>query len=502
MKYLAAIDVGTTGSKAIIIDLKGQVLGKGYQEYPVLYPEPLWVEQRASELLDGAFFACRQAVKASGVDGKDIVSVSFSAQRATFGLLNAQNEVIHDRLYVWQDNRADEIMPVIKGRIDPYELYKIQGQPITPTFALEKLVWLKHHQPEMLQQAETFALVVDLVAYAFGAELVTERADAGCSSMLDLHTGAWSSRILDAYDIPKKLFTKVVSAGEVIGHVSPEASVLSGLAAGTLIVAGSGDNQCGALGAGVVKAGQASMSLGTSGVLVVGNKEPLLNEDMGLMVAHALAPDLYELEAIQLGAASSYRWLRDTLCLEEVKEGVIAKSDPFVLMEKSVVKSPVGSNGLIFSPYLMGSGYPHWNVQAEGSFVGITFSTTREDMIRSVMEGITFESKDMYETLKARGITIDIITIIGGATKSPTWCQILADMFDTPVRRLKNEDATLVGAAILAGVGAGVFSTMQEGVDALVAYDVTLKPMKEHVRTYNTMYAQFQKIYQGLNGNP
>ncbi len=498
-KYIAAIDVGTTGSKAIIIDLQGKVLGKGYQEYPVLYPEPLWVEQRASELLDGAFFACRQAVEASGVDAKEIVSVSFSAQRATFGLLDANNHVIQDTLYVWQDNRANEMIPAIKEQMDPYELYKIQGQPITPTFALEKLVWLKKYKPELLQQAETFALVVDLAAYAFGAELVTERADAGCSSMLDLHTGTWSNRILEAYDIPKKLFTKVVSAGDVIGQVSPKAAELSGLAVHTLIVAGSGDNQCGALGAGVVAEGQASMSLGTSGVLVVGNKEPLLTEDMGLMVAHALAPDLYELEAIQLGAASSYRWLRDTLCLAEVKEGLTTQVDPFVLMEKSVVQSPVGSGGLIFSPYLMGSGYPYWNVAAKGSFVGITFSTTREDMIRSAMEGITFESKDMYETLQRRGIAIDIITIIGGATKSPTWCQILADMFNTPVRRLKNEDATLVGAAILAGVGAGVFATMQEGVDALVEYDITLQPVADHVKIYQTMYTQFQEIYQGLH---
>jgi len=391
-------------------------------------------------------------------------------------------------------------MENITDKIEPYELYKIQGQPVTPTFSLEKIMWLKQHKNEVLEQAKKFFLVVDLAAYAFGTkEIVAEQANACCSSMLDLKEGTWSKRILETFDIDEKLLPKIVKAGDAIGGVSREASEKSGLAEGTLIVAGSGDNQCGALGAGVVKQGQASMSLGTSGVLVVGSNEPVLPEDMGLMVANALAPKLYELEAIQLGAASSYRWIRDTLCEAEVEKGKQTEKDPFVLMEEHVKNSPAGSNGLVFSPYLMGAGYPHWNVDCKGSFVGITFATTRADMIRSVMEGITLESKDMYETLSKRGINIDILTIIGGATKSPVWCQMIADMFKVKVRRLKNEDATLTGAAILAGVGSGEYANIEEGVNRLVKYDNEIEPQEENMIIYDEKYEVFKNIYNGLN---
>lgn len=473
--------------------MEGHILGSGYKEYPCTYPNPNWVEQKASDLMDGAFTACSEAIKASGIDPKNIKAISFSAQRATFGLMDNSNNIINDCLYVWQDNRAVDIMDDLKEKMDPVSLYNIGGQPVTPTFSLEKILWLKKHETELLEEAKTMVMIPGFAAFAFGAdEVVADQANACCSSLLDIHTGEWSQEIIKAYGLDEKLFPRVVTPGTVIGKVSKEAGAKSGLVAGTLIVSGSGDNQCGALGAGVTKAGEASMSLGTSGVLVVGTEKPLLKDDMALMVAGALVEDLYEAEAIQLGAASSYRWLRDTLCHNEVVRGKELNQDPFVLMEDHVNKSQPGSNGLIFRPYLSGAGYPSWNPDYAGSFHGIRFNTNRSDMVRAVMEGITLESKDMYEALIDSGVNIDVLTIIGGATKSPAWRQMIADMFKTKVRTLENPDATLLGAVILAGYGAGLYESPTQGVKRVVRYSEEIRPNTETAKVYDELYAKFK----------
>lgn len=490
---LVGIDVGTTGSKAIVTDSEGHILGSGYKEYTCTYPNPNWVEQKASDLMTGAFTACSEAIKASGVTPSDIKAISFSAQRATFGLMDNSNNIINDCLYVWQDNRAASIMGELQEKMDPVKLYNIGGQPVTPTFTLEKLLWIQKYQPELLEKTKTLIMIPGLAAYAFGAdELTADQANACCSSLLDIHTGTWSTEIITTYGLDKNIFPEVVKPGTVIGKVSAKAAKASGLSEGTLIVSGSGDNQCGALGAGVTKEGEASMSLGTSGVLVVGTEKPLLKDDMALMVANALVENLYEAEAIQLGAASSYRWLRDTLCQSEVTRGQAINQDPFTLMEEHVVKSPPGANGTVFLPYLSGAGYPTWESSFAGSFHGIRFNTTRSDMVRSVMEGITLESKDMYESLKDSGVKIDVLTIIGGATKSPTWRQMIADMFKTNVRTLQNPDATLLGAVILAGYGAGTYHSLSEGVERIVRFSEIIEPCSNRSAIYDQVYQNFK----------
>ena len=216
------------------------------------------------------------------------------------------------------------------------------------------------------------------------------------------------------------------------------------------------------------------------------------------MVPSSGALGTYELEGIQLGAASSYRWARDVLCQTEKAMGEDVGVDPFILMDHHIQKSSVGANGLIFMPYLTGSGYPYWNPQAKGCFLGLGFENTRSDMVRAVMEGVTLESKDMYEKMKATGVTMNRLSITGGATKSEAWRQIIADMFGIEINVLKVPDATIVGAAILGGVGAGVFNDAQEGVEKLVNFVDTIHPIEENVKTYNDIYEVYSKTYESL----
>lgn len=496
-KYLLGLDVGTTGVKAMVVGTDGEIISSGYREYPCVYPNANWVEQSASKVVQSTFEACKEAVSKCSYP---IEAVSISAQRATFAFVDENNNAIEDRFYVWQDNRAQSVMDEINSKIEPFHMYSIQGQPITPTFSLEKIIWVMKNDRDIYEKAKKIVMVPDYILFNLGVkEFLCEVSNAGCSSMVDIKKNKWSDEILDIFQIDKNKLPKLIEPGVMIGKVSSEAAKLTGLKEGTIICSGSGDNQCGALGAGVVKDGQASMSLGTSGVLVVGSKKPVLLEDMGLMVGRALAPDLYELEGIQLGAASSYKWMRDVFCKNEIVFGEEINKDPYDLMENHINNSPLGSGGVIFMPYLVGSGYPNWDMLAKGLFTGITFNTTKSHMVRAVMEGITLESKDMYEKLKESEIEINQLSIIGGATKSKAWRQMIADMFNVEVKTLKTSHSTIIGACILAGVGIGLFEDTNEGVNEMVKYEDKVTPIKENVEKYNDIYKKYKKIYKAMS---
>jgi len=501
-KYIVAIDVGTTGTKAMVLNEKGDVLGAGYGEYGCNYPNPDWVEQDADFLTHETFKACKAAVEKANVPAKDIACVSFSTQRATFGFADENGKMLNNRYYGWQDNRAASVIGEMCSKISADELYSISGMPVTPTFSVEKIYWVMKNDPETYRKAKHIVMMPDYVMKTFGAdEFVTEVTNACCSGMVDVFKLEWSDRIIDALGIDKKKLPKLVKPSTKVGTVSPEASKLSGLPVGTPIITGTGDQQCAALGAGVIEDGFASLTLGTAGLLVVGSKTLNLKTSPGLMAPSSGAVGLFELEGIQLGAASSYRWIRDVMAELEINQGKAQNVDPYVLMEELINKSAPGANGIVFLPYLIGAGYPSWNPETKGVFAGIKFSNTKADMLRAVMEGITLEAKDMYEAMKTSDVKIRSLTITGGATKSPAWRQIIADMFDAEIKILKVPDATIIGAGILGAVGAGLYTTPKEAVEHMVHVTSTLKPIAANVKRYNDVYQVYRALYTSLIGD-
>ena len=501
--YLVGIDVGTTGAKAMVMDTEGNVISSGYREYPCIYPKQDWVEQDAGMLIQQTFGACKDAIESGKIDNSRIAGVGFSVQRATFLFTDNNNEVIGKNFYGWQDNRAGSEIEYITSKIPADELYKIAGMPVTPTFSLEKIVWVMRNEPEVYAKVNKILLTSDYVMWRFGTEdFYCERTNACCSGMLDVNTLSWSDKILDTFGIEEAKLAKLVDPGTVIGSVSSEAAALTGLKEGTPLVTGTGDQQCAAVGAGVSEPGFASLTLGTAGLLVVGTEKAMLEDKSGFMMAPSSGIlGMYEVEGIQLGAASSYRWIRDNIADLEKGEAEKQGKDPYVLMEDHVNKSAPGSNGVMFMPFLTGSGYPYWNFEAKGSFMGLKFSNTKSDMIRSVMEGITLESKDMYEKMKKNNIEIKSLAITGGATKSPAWRQMIADMFNVEVKQLKVEDATIVGAAILAGVGVKKFSDARDGVSKMVNYIDTIKPDSENAAKYQKVYEVYTSAYEAMNSS-
>ena len=500
-EYLVGIDVGTTGTKAMVMDTEGNVLSSGYREYPCIYPKQDWVEQDAEMLIQQTFGACKDAIENGKIDNSRIAGVGFSVQRATFLLTDENNEVLGGNFYGWQDNRSASELEYISSKIPANELYQTAGMPVTPTFSLEKIVWVMRNDPERYSKVSKILLTSDYVMWRFGTDdFYCERTNACCSGMLDVKTLTWSDRIIDTFGIAKDKLGKLVDPGTVVGSVSKEAALLSGLKEGTPLVTGTGDQQCAAVGAGVSQPGFASLTLGTAGLLVVGTDEPMLEDKSGfMMVPSSGIMGMYEVEGIQLGAASSYRWCRDTIADLEKKQGEEEGKDPYVIMENHINSSAPGSNGVMFMPFLIGSGYPYWNPEAKGSFMGIKFSNTKSDIVRSVMEGITLESKDMYEKMKENNIEIKSLAITGGATKSAAWRQMIADMFNVEVKQLKIEDATIVGAAILAGVGVNKFSDAREGVSRMVKYVDVIKPDQEAAAAYQKVYEVYTAAYEAMN---
>lgn len=499
--YLMAIDIGTTGANAMLFDACGKAYGSAYREYPSLYPEEHHVEQEAGLLVEAAFDVCRRALTEAGVAPKDVLAVSLSSQRATFGLLDADGEMIGGRFYGWQDNRAHTVIPEIASKIAADELYRITGMPLTPTFSLEKLVWIKKHQPERYAKTDKVVFPADYVLRQFGAAAgQTEVTCACCSGLIDVRTLDWSDRVLGALELDRGKFSALVRPGTVVGKVSRAAALRCGLSEGTLLVCGTGDQQAAALGAGVIEHGRASLTLGTAGLLVVGTRQLELAKSPGLMALSSGRIGLYELEGIQLGAASCYRWIRDTLFHKELSaaQGAPAEGNLYERMERLLGQSRPGANGIVFLPYLSGAGYPHWDPQASGTFAGLRFSHAPADLMRAVIEGVVLESLDMVQHMKAAGVTISSLAVTGGATESPVWRQTIADVFGMEIHPLQVPNATLVGAAIFAGVGAGVFSDVADGVAKTVRYAEPVRPIPENGEVYQKRYETYKHLRAAL----
>ncbi|MDR2171517.1 MAG: hypothetical protein LBP59_15350 [Planctomycetaceae bacterium] len=499
--YLMGLDVGTTGVNAMIFDVAGNSLGGAYCEYASIYPAEHWVEQDAELVLSSVFSVCREALRDSGIDAELICAVSIASHRASFGLLDSDGKLLNNRFIIWQDNRGVSELGFIESKIPASELYELTGMPLTPTYTLSKLIWYQNHQPEYWSLVNRVVFPADYILYKFGGELRTEVTNACCSGMMDIRSLDWSDRVFDSFGFSRSLFSSFVVPGTVVGKVGAEAAKLSGLREGVLLVAATGDQQCAAIGAGVIEANRASLTLGTAGLLVVGTRKVELDKSPGLMAPSSGLIGLYELEGIQLGAASCYRWIRDIVATPEKEESQRSGVSAFVLMENLLKQSKPGSHGLLFLPFLSGAGYPQWDAMAQGTFAGLRFVHTRADMIRAVLEGVTIESFDMYQGMKRANVEIDSLAVTGGATASPIWKQTIADVFGIEIKPLKVPNATLVATAIFAGTGAGIYKDLKEGVTKTVKYENPIKPIPENTKLFRKIYETYKNLINSLQQN-
>ena len=411
--------------------------------------------------------------------------------------MDAEDNIIGGNFYSWQDNRAISVLSEIETKIDAEKLYQSTGMPLTPTYSLEKLYWIKKHQPERYERTAKIVFPADYVMYKFGADaLQTEVTCACCSGMINAHTLEWDKDVLRALDLDLSKLSSLVNPGTVVGKISREAAERSGLAEGTLLVTGTGDQQSAAIGGGVIDQGRASLTHGTAGLLVAGTRNLELAKSRGLMATLSGKLGLYELEGIQLGAASCYRWIRNTFYSDQVWEEMMPSKETnlYKKMDELAMSSKPGSHGVVFLPFLSGAGYPHWDPMAGGMFAGLRFSHLPADMMRAVIEGVALESFDMYQKMKEANVEIESMAVTGGAMVSPLWRQTIADIFEMEIHPLKVPNATLVGASIFAGIGAGIFKDVTEGVMEMVHFAEPVQPIAENSEVYRKRYETYKHL--------
>lgn len=495
-KYLAGVDVGTTGTKALIFDLEGNALGSGYIEYSCSYPKPAWVEQDPKMLIESVFQTLSQSVAASGVDPAEIAGISVSAQRCSPVFINKYDEPI--KMISWQDNRAVEETELIAKTIGVERYYQITGMPLCTTWMLPKMLWIRKNEPDIWMVTKRVVQVHDLILKALGADdFYSDIPEAALFGLWDVDNLVWSQEILDALNLDSAILPLMKPSGIQIGTLSESAAKKCSLAAGTPICTGLGDQNAATVGAGVVEAGRISVSLGTGGIAIAYCDKPVRDSNGKAMVVNHAA-GAWEYEGLQNGAAGVFRWFRD-----EIAEGlkpIAAQQDKdiYVLLNEMIEQVPAGAKGLLVMPYFAAAAAPRWETSARGTILGLTFAHDKACLARAFMEGIVFEQKDIMTSIKSMGIELTEVRILGGATKSDVWNQIQADMYDMPVETLKITDSAVLGAAMAAGVGVGIFNGFKHASDILVKPDKRYLPIKENVEVYNSLFRIYCKAFDAL----
>lgn len=496
--YLCGIDNGTTGTKAMVFDLAGKVIGEDYREYVCEFPKPGWVDQDGEMLFSSSCAALKSAIAKSGVNPKDIASMGLSTQRCTMVPVDKNCRPVRMAIS-WQDGRSTAECDWIRENIGAEKYYEITGLPIATVWAYPTILWIRNNEPEVYEKTAKFLLTQEFILHRLGAEGYPEDwSNGSLQGLMEIDTFKWSKEIIDASGLSLDQLPELVPSAKMVGRVSKEAAELTGMAEGTPLVTGGGDQQCAGIGAGVIAEGLCEVTLGTAGVSLCFMNKPLKDPTMRMPCSAHAYPGKWECEGLQNAAGASYRWFRDTLARVEVATGAKTGVDPYELINQQVAKTPVGSKGLVYVPYLAGASAPNWDSYAKGSFVGLTLAHDYGCMARAVMEGISLETREILESFEALGLELKEVRITGGGTKSDLWNQMQADIYGKPVSKLGVGEATVLGAALLGGVGAGVFGSIEEGVEKMVTIESQYEPNAKNHAVYNELYEIYRNIYASL----
>ncbi len=497
MGYVIGLDIGTSGAKALLINEKGDIVYKAFREYPLYTPYPLWTEQDPLDWWDATVSILSEIVEKSLVDPQDIKAIGLSGQMHSAVLLDKDYNVIRPAI-LWSDQRTEKECRHVMDLLGQEKVMELISNPVLPGFTLGKILWVKNNEPENYEKIFKVLLPKDYIRFKMTGELFMEITDAAGTAYFSVREGRWSSELLEALGIPVELFPRICKSFEVCGKTTKELESLTGIKKGTKVVGGGADNACGAIGAGIVKEGRMLSSIGTSGVILT----PIFihkYDPLGRIHTFNHAIDnMWYLMGVELSAGMSLRWYRETNGIIETALSPFLKRDPYELLSDEASHSPIGSNGVIFLPYLSGERTPHKDPFARGVFFGISISTKREDMIRAIMEGVTFGLMDSVRIMEDLGAKIEEVRAIGGGAKSVLWREIQADVFGREVSIMEKDEGPAYGAAILATIGAGMFGSVQEAVEELVKVREVVIPNRENTERYRDFYNLYIELYPAL----
>jgi xylulokinase len=483
MEYVVGIDLGTSSVKVLLVDQNGKVKHSVSKDYPLIQRQPGYSEQDPEEWVQKTILALKQLVEESNVHPDDIEAISYSGQMHGLVLLDEHGNVIRNAI-LWNDTRTTPQCKKIDQQLGG-KLLEITKNPALEGFTLPKLLWVKEHEPENLSKASVFLLPKDYLRFRMTGQLNMDYSDAAGTLILDILNKSWSTDILRTLEIPISICPPLVETEDYVGNLLPEVAEKTGLLPSTKVFAGGADNACGAIGAGILSEGKALCSIGTSGVFLSYENDKNRNFGGKVHFFNHGKKDAYYTMGVTLAAGYSLNWFKETFAANE--------SFSHLLEEASL--SPIGANGLIFTPYLVGERTPYADAKIRGTFTGIDGSHQKRDFVRAVIEGIVFSINESVEIFRNYGKTIDTVVSIGGGAKSDLWLQIQADVFNAKVVKLQNEQGPGMGAAMIAAAGLGWFSSLEECAEAFISTAKIYEPNPENVKRYKAFYQVYKDVY-------
>jgi xylulokinase len=498
MAFFVGIDVGTSGSRAVIMDGDGRILAAGSGEHTVQTPRPGYSEQDPPQWWQATIAAVRAAMAKSGVAAGEVAAIGFSGQMHGLVCLDAAGGVLRPAI-IWNDQRTGEQCEFITEQAGgPQKLIELCGNVAMVSFTLTKLLWVKKYEPEIYRRLAHLLLPKDYVRYRMTGLFAGDISDMSGTMMLDQRKRNWSDEMLRLFDIDRAILPPVYESHEVVGPLTAEAAGALGLTTRTLVVAGGGDQPVGAVGAGVVDAGLVSATMGTSGVVFVHAHEYITDPAGRVQTFCSSVAGQYCLFGCVLAAGGSLQWFRNVLGQEEVRDAAADGSDPYERLTALAEKAPAGGEGLFWLPYLTGERTPYADPNARACWIGITPRTTRAELVRSVMEGATFAMNDVLAILRQRGLKPAQVRLAGGGARSAFWRQLQADIYAAPCATINATEGPAFGAAILAAVGAGAFPSVPDACRQLIRVAATIKPDRDRAKFYRRRHQQYRRLYPAL----
>ncbi|HIE14974.1 TPA: hypothetical protein EYP70_06850 [Candidatus Bathyarchaeota archaeon] len=501
--YLLGLDVGTTGCKSVIFSVDGSIVSSAYEEYVLYHKRPEWSELNPEEVWQAVVSAIKRSIRNAEINSRAIEAISVSVLGEAFIPIDDYGKFLRWSMTTF-DARAEKQVKWWETHFNPQKMYEITGQPLTssmPIYTLQKIQWIRENEPQIYKKTWKFLCWEDYVNFRLCGKPVTDRSIATRTMMYDIKSKRWSKEILEIANIDEDLLPEVELSGTPIGEVTETASQETGLSEGTLVVTGGHDQACGALGAGVIDEGPAMDATGTVECIAVAQRRPVLTQSLragGFAVHCYVTDDLYYTFGFNPCGGVILRWFRDNFAEKERELAQNAGTSVYDILIEMASESPLGSLSLFLLPYFEGSGTPIFNRKARGAIIGLTLAHKKKDIIRGILEGLTYELRNNIEAIEKNGIAISELRAIGGGAKSSFWLQLKADVTGKMVVAPNVTEAAALGAAILAGVGSGAFRNVEDGVKNVYKVRALYRPNKEIACQYEKYYQLYKKIYWAL----
>jgi len=481
---LVGIDLGTSSLKSVIIGQEGHLLARASKEYAIDTPHPGWAEQDTEVWVRALVETVRRAVSFAHRSPEHIAAIGLSGQMHGMVCLDAQGKVLRPTI-LWADQRSAAQVMHVKQEIGQEQLAAWTGNPLDNGFMLASWLWLREHEPEVAEQTACLLLPKDYLRYRLTGALGTEPSDAGSTGLFNPATGGWSDPLLAALGIEFELLPPVHTSAKIAGGLDKDIARETGIPTGTPVVFGGSDQACQAFGNGILDPGDVSCTIGTGGQLLAPTPTPSIDPELRLHCYNHVIPDRWYNMGVILSAGLSLTWLRDNILLD------LSYQD----MADLAVQAPPGSEGLVFLPHLAGVRTPYMDPHARGAFIGLTLHHHRRHLCRAVMEGVVFALRQVLDLMIESGVPVKRIIASGGATNHPLWLQLQADIFNRPIHLTQTTEAAAVGAALLAGIGVGLYSDAGDAVDQAVRRcDEVVEPDPANGAIYASAFDSYRQL--------